>query len=57
MGTATDHACPTPPLQTYTQVGRSAEYTARASAPRTSTAFYGDGIVNAYNAVTTGGGS
>ena len=37
MATATDHACPAGGVQSYTEVGRSAEFTATASAPTTST--------------------
>ena len=57
LGSARDHACPTPPLQTYTREGRSEEYNALCVGTPQFNGFYGDGIVNAYNAVTTGGGS
>ncbi|WP_200956963.1 S8 family serine peptidase [Phycicoccus sp. Root563] len=47
MRTATDHACPTPALQTYTDVGRSAEFDALCVGGTDVNSFYGDGIVNA----------
>ena len=52
MGTATDHACPTPPLQTYTAEGRSAEFNALCTGTEDFNSFYGDGIVNALGVVS-----
>jgi subtilisin family serine protease len=51
MGTATDHACPTPPLQTYAEVGRPASYAALCTGTADFNSFYGDGIVNALGVV------
>jgi lantibiotic leader peptide-processing serine protease len=51
MATATDHACPTPALQTYTDVGRSPEFDALCVGDADVNGFYGDGIVNALSAV------
>ena len=51
METATDHACPTPPLQTYTAEGRSEEFNALCVGTADFNGFYGDGIVNALGAV------
>ena len=51
MDTATNHACPTPALQTYTDVGRSAEYDALCVGSPRFNGFYGDGIVNALGVV------
>ena len=51
MSTATDHACPTPALQTYTDEGRSTEYDALCVGTADFNGFYGDGIVNALGAV------
>jgi subtilisin family serine protease len=50
--TATEHACPTPPLQTYTNEGRPAEFNALCEGDENFNGFYGHGIVNALNAVT-----
>ena len=52
LGTATNHACPTPPLQTYTDVGRSAEFDALCTGTADFNSFYGDGIVNALGVVS-----
>jgi subtilisin family serine protease len=54
LASARDHACPNPPLQTYTREGRSDEFNATCVGPATFNGFYGDGIVDAYAAVTTG---
>jgi subtilisin family serine protease len=51
METATDHACPTPALQTYTDEGRSEEFNALCVGTADFNGFYGDGIVNALGAV------
>ncbi len=51
MGTATDHACPTGGVQSYTDVGRSAEFTATCVGTPAFNGFYGDGIVNALGVV------
>ncbi|HET7823399.1 MAG TPA: S8 family serine peptidase [Ornithinibacter sp.] len=55
MGTATDHACPTPPLQSYVQEGRSAEFDALCTGTEDFNSFYGDGIVNALGVVAKHG--
>jgi lantibiotic leader peptide-processing serine protease len=52
MGTATDHACPEGGVQSYTDVGRSEEFTATCVGTPDFNGFYGDGIVNALNAVS-----
>ena len=52
MGTATDHACPTPPLQSYAEVGRSPLYDALCTGTEDFNSFYGDGIVNALGVVS-----
>ena len=49
--TATDHACPPGGVQSYTQEGRSAEYTATCVGTPTFNGFYGAGIVNALGVV------
>jgi subtilisin family serine protease len=51
MGTATDHACPAGGVQSYTDVGRSAEFTATCVGSADFNAFYGAGIVNALGVV------
>ena len=51
MGTATDHACPTPPLQSYAEVGRPATFDALCTGTADFNSFYGDGIVNALGVV------
>ena len=52
MDTATNHACPQPPLQTYLDEGRSAEFNALCVGTADFNGFYGDGIVNALAAVS-----
>ncbi|MGG5259172.1 S8 family serine peptidase [Phycicoccus avicenniae] len=47
MGTATDHACPAGGVQSYEDVGRSAEYTATCNGTTEFNSFYGAGIVSA----------
>ena len=51
LGTATDHACPTPPLQSYTEEGRPATFDALCTGTADFNSFYGDGIVNALGVV------
>ena len=51
LGSATNHACPTPPLQSYTDVGRPAEFDALCTGTAGFNSFYGDGIVNALGVV------
>jgi subtilisin family serine protease len=53
-GSAAEHACPTPPLQSYTDVGRSTEFDALCEGTSAFNGFYGSGIVDAYTAVTGG---
>jgi lantibiotic leader peptide-processing serine protease len=48
---AAEHACPTPRLQSYTNVGRSAEFDAYCSGGTSFNGFYGYGVVDAYAAV------
>jgi subtilisin family serine protease len=50
--TATDHACPVPPLVDYTIVGRPAAFNATCVGTAEENSFYGAGIVDAYTAVT-----
>jgi subtilisin family serine protease len=57
LASARDHACPNPPLQTYTNEGRSDEFSATCVGTAAFNGFYGDGIVDAYAAVTTGAGT
>ena len=52
LGSAAAHACPTPPLQSYQREGRSAEFDALCEGSTEFNGFYGDGIVDAYAAVT-----
>ena len=52
MDTATNHACPQPPLETYLDEGRSAEFNALCVGTADFNGFYGDGIVNALAAVS-----
>ncbi|MGW1347508.1 S8 family serine peptidase [Kribbella sp. NPDC002412] len=52
MDTAQARACPNPPLQTYTNEGRSEEFNALCEGTRDFNGFYGHGIVDAYAAVT-----
>jgi subtilisin family serine protease len=49
---ARDHACPAGGVQSYLDVGRSAEFTASCTGSTDFNAFYGDGIVDAYGVVT-----
>ncbi len=52
MGTARDHACPDPATVSYTDVGRPESWTATCVGTEDFNGFYGDGIVNALNAVS-----
>jgi lantibiotic leader peptide-processing serine protease len=52
MATARDHACPAGGIQSYTQEGRPADFTATCTGTEDFNAFYGDGIVNALAAVS-----
>ncbi len=54
VGSAAEHACPTPPLQTYTNEGRSVEFNALCEGTSAFNGFYGSGIVDAQAAVTGG---
>jgi subtilisin family serine protease len=49
---ARDHACPTPPLQSYVNVGRPTEFDALCVGTAKFNGFYGNGIVDALAAVT-----
>jgi hypothetical protein len=49
--TATDHACPEGGVQSYTQEGRSEEFTATCVGTSRFNGFYGNGIVNALGVV------
>ncbi|GGL37080.1 S8 family serine peptidase [Phycicoccus endophyticus] len=51
MRTATDHACPAGGTMSYTDVGRSPEYTAQCVGGPAFNGFYGAGIVNAAGVV------
>lgn len=50
LASATDTPCPTPRTLDYAGLGR--RYTARCEGTRRRNGFYGDGVVNAYRAVT-----
>lgn len=52
MASAVDTPCPPGGVQDYTQEGRPATYTAQCVGTTRFNGFYGDGIVNAYRAVT-----
>ena len=54
VGSAAEHACPNPPLQTYTAEGRSVEFNALCEGTTEFNGFYGSGIVDARAAVTGG---
>jgi subtilisin family serine protease len=49
---AAEHACPVPPLFTYTNVGRSTQFDALCEGTTEFNGFYGYGIVDAYATVT-----
>jgi lantibiotic leader peptide-processing serine protease len=53
--TATDHACPTPPLISYANVGRGPEFDALCTGNARFNSIWGNGIVDALNAVTLNG--
>jgi subtilisin family serine protease len=55
MSSARNHPCPPGGVQSYTDVGRSAEFTASCTGSDDFNAFYGDGIVNAFRTVTSTG--
>src|SRR5262249_57943710 len=48
---ATDHACPVPPLITYTNEGRPADFNALCAGTTHVNNIYGDGIVHALAAL------
>jgi len=50
--TAAEHACPSPPLFSYADVGRPAEFDALCEGATSFNGFYGNGIVDALAAVT-----
>ncbi len=50
--TAAEHACPSPPLFSYADVGRPAEFDALCEGTTAFNGFYGNGIVDALTAVT-----
>ena len=50
--TAAEKACPNPPLVSYVNVGRSAEFDALCEGGTQFNGFYGFGIVDAYAGVT-----
>ncbi|WP_328991926.1 S8 family serine peptidase [Kribbella sp. NBC_01245] len=52
FSSAQERSCPVPPLQTYTNEGRSAEFNALCEGTTSFNGFYGHGIVDAYGAVT-----
>jgi hypothetical protein len=49
--TAAEHACPTPRLQSYTNVGRTTEFDAYCAGGKNFNGFYGYGVIDAYAAV------
>jgi subtilisin family serine protease len=52
LRTSAEHACPVPPLFTYTNEGRPAEFNALCEGDLNFNGFYGYGIVDAFAAVT-----
>ena len=50
--TAAEHACPSPPLFSYADVGRPAEFDALCEGTTAFNGFYGNGIVDGLAAVT-----
>jgi subtilisin family serine protease len=52
LDSAQERACPVPPLVSYANEGRPAEFDALCEGTRTFNGFYGNGIVDAYAAVT-----
>ena len=53
---ASEHACPSPPLFSYVDVGRPTEFDALCEGTTSFNGFYGHGIVDAFAAVTRGRG-
>lgn len=51
LGTARDHVCPAGRVQSYTDEGRDASYTARCVGSARLNGFYGEGIVDALGVV------
>ena len=51
--TATDHACPDPPTISYENVGRPAEFNATCTGTTEFNSIWGEGIVDAFAAVTS----
>ena len=49
---AAEHACPVPPLRSYANEGRPAEFDALCEGDTEFNGFYGSGIVDAYATVT-----
>ncbi|MGC4939509.1 S8 family peptidase [Kribbella sp. DT2] len=52
LGSAQERACPTPRLVSYANEGREPEFDALCEGNRTFNGFYGNGIVDAWAAVT-----
>jgi len=52
---ATETPCPTPPLQSYVNVGRPAEFDALCEGSTSFNGFYGHGIIDAYRTGTAFG--
>ena len=52
LRTAAEHACPQPPLVSYANEGRPAEFNAFCEGGLNFNGFYGFGIVDAFAAVT-----
>jgi subtilisin family serine protease len=52
LGSAQERACPNPPLVSYANEGREPEFDALCEGTRTFNGFYGNGIVDAWAAVT-----
>ena len=52
LRTAAEHACPNPPLFSYANEGRPAEFNALCEGDLNFNGFYGYGIVDAFAAVT-----
>jgi subtilisin family serine protease len=51
LRSAAEHACPTPRLQSYVNVGRSVEFDAYCTGSKNFNGFYGYGVIDAYAAV------
>ncbi|GAA1545692.1 S8 family serine peptidase [Kribbella lupini] len=52
LGSAQERACPNPPLVSYVNEGRTLEFDALCEGTRKFNGFYGNGIVDAWAAVT-----